>query len=811
MVTMSDFHTLPCTSTGISQPPRGFRALAVSLLVWPLLILHQRPGWAEDVAGPGREPSMNLKVEYNPVRNNIAILCDLLDDPNRDAAKSLIVELYDPEMDEVLVEERITRRENDRFEGLVRVPPLKHRNYLLKARLTNRDTPGKKEDASQPPEQILAAQEKTIERLNEAKRFSWWNNPLGNWDAPVPPHTEMRYQDTVILTTTGRVEFGGNGLIRQIHRGGEDLLAAPMRIAASVAGKYLSWTLRDKPGFLKRTPVEAKLHGEMTSQHLEVSALTHVEYDGMARIELFIRPKGKPKVHRLALEIPFRPEHAPLLWTMANDCRSSWKAVLFEPREGLLWDSRSCAAGQSRAAGSFMPQYVVGDSFRGLCWFADNDQGWVPDDDVPATEVERRGKELILRYNFIGKPFEFASPRKIVFGLLGLPARPFVPEWRLVRRHLEESFGPYSSDKEMWCYSPPFPKDWDQARERIEKHYDGIQNFFIPWHDSHSWPTIPGNDEKVFSYLQQECGDGMWTRTLIDYKCHLWNEYVRRMPLKFAGTYFDTPGPFSSSNLSNETAYRIPEGQPAAGKIQPGFSLFGQREYTKRVRAIFAGHGRKQPWLVMHATHGLVVPCSGFLDSYLDGVDYTTPASRDFMHAWQLPHMRVLDVPHLYGLPIGWAGQHNPWEGCPGGNADRCMGGHCMLHDIWGVRGIGSSGGDLKEILGPEETRFLPYWNNRGYLSLEGGPDVSEVRASLWHLPSKRKVLMVIANYRREKVRVKAQLHAANLGLTLKNQPLPLRVTDFESGRPPWMEMDKIIIDLPPLGFHVFLFQPATE
>jgi len=778
-----------------------------------------------------------LSVTYNPVRDNLRLWCDVMDDPSRERVASVKVELFGRGKagGEPLLTATATDRQLELYEAVIDVPRLKIGEYPVRATLI--DDAGK----------ALATKDLVIEKLDERKEFKWWQCGAGKSGRPIPPHRDMQYRGNTVTTTMGEYTFGGSGMPSQIRMTGEDLLAAPVRLTAGVAGKPVSFGFPAAPKIVRQSAGEAGFSGELTSQPLAVRVASRMEYDGCTEITLDVQPQDEPTVDYLRLEMPLRPERAQFLWSMAQDCRASWLAEDLRTGEGVVWDS-SNREGFQMTVGTFIPQYVVSDSLRGLCWFADNDRGWVPTDEVPAAEVVRVGGETILRMNLIGRPFRITRPRRIVFYLLGLPGRPLPEGWRIYHRGAS-NFGDYVGDPVL-NYSAPMPKDFAKAQDFIANgtlyNKDGTPSGrrsakchpnvdFAPWHDTHNWFRTPEINPKTFDYFKLECGDGAFTLTMIDYKCYLWSEYVRRTDID--GVYFDTPEQMGFSfNLSNGVAYRIPDDQPGAGQIQPGYSISGFREYVKRVRAIFTAGGRDRPWIEMHATHGPVAPCTPFLDVRTDGEHHRTPSSGHFMRAWSRAHLRAIDVPPMFGIVTRWLGGY-PWDNrILGVDPLRTKIGALLLHDVftgWGDferttrlyrpeyesnrgPGFGFKQHRVTERLiahglNRAEVVYYPYWDNKPWVKVvdRRGKPIDGIIASLWHVPSQQKAVVVAASYNERTVKgAHLEVDLKRLGLTPTGRGEQLLVLDAETGEATTSgpAPDHTVLDLPPLDFALVLF-----
>lgn len=742
----------------------------------------QREYTAREVA-----PGYAMEIAYNPVRNTLMPSCDILDHPDPAKVKGLRVELP-PFLDTV-----VTRMSHYVISALLPLPELKPGTYP--ARLTLLGTDGK----------AIESKELAVEKLDEAATFPWWNSRAGISDQPIPPHEPMRVEGNTVITTTSRVAFDGRAMPTQVQMAGKELLAAPIRLTASAGGKPVAFVADAAPKFRRTAPTEVELSGALRSAALTARVGNRMEYDGAQWITLDLEPAaGEVKLDYLRLEVPFKPERGQFLYTMAMAGRESWVAEDLTQGEGKVWDSARCR-GLGMTVGTFMPQYVISDSLRGLCWYADSDRGWVPTDDVPATEALRQGGETILRFNLIGKLFALDGPRRIQFGLLGLPARPFPPGARLVERRTSQ-FGHYVGDKVV-NYSAPMPRDFAKARDFMEKGtlYDAKTHEplpkvvakdwlmeFAPWHDSHTpWKT-PDLHPRTYDYLAREFDGYGFVPKLINLRAWQWERYVRAAPID--GIYYDTPeGMGFSRSVQNGVAYLIPDGQPRAGEVQGGYNISGFREQIKRIATIFHQNGVDNPWVEMHSTHGPVVPATGFLNVLLDGEDFRRPSFKNFMHAWPVRHLRAIDSPALYGMTIRWLGGY-PWDN-EARNVDplRCQMAALFVHDIW-TPGFGSW--SQKAIAGKgvlinkcdreppygfrnpdtaaklialgmnlRECRFLPYWDNAEALRLtrQDGKPATEVRASGWLVPSQKRLIVAVANWNERTVACKLKVALAVL------------------------------------------------
>jgi hypothetical protein len=121
---------------------------------------------------------------------------------------------------------------------------------------------------------------------------------------------------------------------------------------------------------------------------LAVSSEVTVEFDGMLKVAMTITPTQPTAVKGLKIVLPYHEALADYIHACTAEIRSGyWYG--FTPRgTGRVWDCRMLGD-KTMKVGSFIPYLWLGSTKGGLCWFADSDEGWIPNDDTPAIEVQR--------------------------------------------------------------------------------------------------------------------------------------------------------------------------------------------------------------------------------------------------------------------------------------------------------------------------------------------------------------------------------------------------------------------------------------
>ena len=441
-------------------------------------------------------------------------------------------------------------------------------------------------------------------------QFEWQNNGLGLSDKVIPPWTPMQWQHGVLSMWNKHYRLNGLGLADAIENSGATQLSGPMRLLLSMGGRTTE-VQPSAPVVRKLTEARAELVGTGASGELECRVETRAEFDGFVLNRMTIIPKKPLPVDRLWLEVTMPKSEADCFLTTSGGGNSTYS---FTPRK---WDSRESASGSR--SGSFVPYVFLTDSERGFAWFADNDQGYLVDPARPMLEVATEGDRVVLRVNFINQPGLFTQPTTVEYGWMVTPEKPQPSGWRAIQ--VANYTKPYPKaratmyadfDRRVnWdYYSAPYPLDMDKSRAEIQQwiherpgitycvgHTGDALGFFQDYKGrdfspfSADWSVVPGSQ-----------GSGEVTRCngANEYELWNWDRWMRLGGLQ--GIYFDINYLGEEWNYLSGTAYRLPD-----GKIQPGYSYLGQREYLKRLRYLFYQHGERQPNIWLHTTNCYMV------------------------------------------------------------------------------------------------------------------------------------------------------------------------------------------------------------
>jgi hypothetical protein len=687
-----------------------------------------------------------LNVEYNPIRSTLWLAADTLDARLPEGVKAAGMTYRVRQGDKVVQEGRSSQLVYFKYQDFVQMPKLAPGTYEVDVSLTDAD--GK----------ALLTRSQTIEKKDEAKEFaSWWGNRIGDTAKVLKPFEPLRRvkaanNKTVDIACVRRVyELDGLGLPAQVRANGGNVLTAPARLKLKVAGREYSVPLEKA---LKLTSQKAwKIAFESAPSEIagvRFSSKGTMEQDGLVTLDLTFAPSKAPVIlDALWLEWPLDDSLQNHIVVEGVGGNYSARFIGAVPRgEGVVWDTLSNIgkAGSGMTVGNFYQNIWLGTEQRGLFWWADSDQGWVPSDKAAAHDVVRTGKTLTLRNHFISGRFALEAPRTIHFSYNATPFKKLTPGWRLNQRSACNGFTEKPKYKWNWdtgkayfsILSPPFPdrKRWPEyyayLKEVAQKRtLEG--GLYAP--ASRLKPYLT-NQIALRGYMEKTLEPGLYkyfgpewqtpdigeplNPTYRDYMVWLMNKQVAEggarhfyFDISFAGRV--------SKSISSGFGYLLPD-----GRIQPSGADGPLREWYKRSAAMMQENGLYPAGISGHATNAIPLAALPFADAILD----SEFPMKDPIAVFPSDRMIALSCPHNFGSNINHLGYMNPdWAAFH----DAGMGGdHGSVFDRPGWRHWGIGRGDVQ---------FIPYWRNRGVVKkLDSG-----LISSLWKRP--RSVIIGVMNY----------------------------------------------------------------
>ena len=519
----------------------------------------------------------------------------------------------------------------------------------------------------------------------------------------LPPYTPIEVEGDRIRTSLREHTLDRTGLFRSVVAAGAELLAAPVTLEVVAGGKPLAFSagpglaaIRNDGQAADWSATTASPEGH--SLHVE----GHMEYDGVARFDVTLTPhrrrgvsaprassragdgpptEGKLDADRMELRILCRPETMRLLHSIASgfinrflavdkDKEGRWQAQPInwntyapkEPkrREGVVFDSNDLHHLGEVARYKFVPFLHAGNDYRGLAWFADNDQGWVHDAGVPTMEVVATDSEKLLRLNVVARPMTLTEPLSFRFYLLANPFKPMPKDWRTW------VVGDYRKDTEFAKKAPyRFWWHWNEYAKSFVPYPGGVQGKTYQ-----DWVGKFKNDDLVhapFINFGVPADSGLYgppffdemavlpyswklhnSRPHQDYVAYWLDKCAKEIGIK--GVYVDEPycEPYSYNVLASDAPYIRADGTRAVG-----YRWLEARDYFRRIKQTFTDLGLPYS-LWVHTTNYKASPALTFVDISMDGEHpmIWVPSFQDCHIFYNAERSRG----YISGIPFGWVG-----------------------------------------------------------------------------------------------------------------------------------------------------------
>jgi len=709
---------------------------------------------------------VDLQTTFNPERDYIRVFGDFINFDDRASIREVTIAVTGDEGKEVA---RTTAAiDADAYaKAVLQLPKLAPGKYQVK--VACRDQSGA----------VLKEKETAFTKEDSAAKYDWWQTTRGSIEKVIAPWTPVTRKANTFGVWGREMEVGPAGLPTRITTQGKEILAGPGTLVATLAdGKEITATgAETKPLFdqdHRKTVVVASQCGD-----LAVSSEVTVEFDGMLKVAMTLTPKQPTEVKGLKIMLPYREPMADYIHACTAEIRSGYWYGFTPQGSGRVWDCRMLGD-KTMKVGSFIPYLWLGSTKGGLCWFADSDEGWIPNDDTPAIEVQRNAAGRVdLVFNLISGEATLDAPRTITFALQASPVKQMHAGWREDKWWCGDTFKNYAHDQNLIFASTPFvvPKHLEQSKGLVEaQHKAGlpaVPYFIHTCLPGYLVPELAACQEEWcstrISYGQKAlCYGG----SLNDYMVHRWSEFAEQAGVD--GYYSDNIAPLECDNLEHGCGYKLPD-----GRVQPTFPMFGTRDYFLRSRAAFLEQRGDACKLVLHMTNNMIIPWIGAADVAYDGEHHVIypEMKKDFMDFWSLERLRV-DFPGQWGVAVNFMHEYQgDWREDPVVEqaAYRAYFAAVMLHDALPT---GNHNGHARELIemrrqfgiGADDVEFLAYWDDTG-LATKAEP----IKLAGWKRPDR--LLLLVANFGEREDAV-VSLDPAKLGW----QGATLAVTDIERG-----------------------------
>ncbi|MBI3921252.1 MAG: hypothetical protein HY318_07535 [Armatimonadetes bacterium] len=296
---------------------------------------------------------------------------------------------------------------------------------------------------------IGSSVEKLKDTFEKNPAPEWLGNKVGFSDKAPAPWTPLKVSGNKVSCWGRTQTLGAAGLPTQVVVLGKDLLASPVRVIVSLAGR--SQTLPPTtPRVTQAKETRVSCKSSTTLRGLRVDSDTWIEFDGFSWNTLKVSAAKPVTVDSLSIEVPLKPEYATLWWPAeyvpsgpgGETPKSPYDS---DPINGMR----------------------IGDEEHGLQFSFESTKNWVVDAGKGQQLIPGE-KEYVVRFNLIAKPTKIEKPMEFSFGLQALPARPRSPYFRSIDADANWS-GSQAGKREyldktgkLFFVSPVYTEGWDR-------------------------------------------------------------------------------------------------------------------------------------------------------------------------------------------------------------------------------------------------------------------------------------------------------------------------------------------------------------
>jgi hypothetical protein len=636
--------------------------------------------------------------------------------------------------------------------------------------------------------------------------YEWLGHDVGVTDEVIPPWTPLAWDGRTLRMWNKAYVLNGLGLSESIVNDGRPQLSGPMRLEAVVDGERVAVEAAP-PRLVRLTDAAADFESVSRLGELDLRVRTRVEFDGFVYNRMTLEPRQPVTLDRLSLVVEMPAAEGECYCTTAG----GWTATAgFTPDE---WDASLSSSGSRH--GSFVPYIFLTDSERGFCWFADNDEHWVIDPDVPEQDLRLVDGTRRLRVHFIGRTATLEAPRTVEYGWIVTPRKPQPKRWRAYQIHFRLPYpkaeGVFYRDCDRvinWhYYAAPFPHDMETSRREILQLTSRSRVVPAAGQAGESlgvWRDYKGRPIKVLAadwgIKPGARGSGITVRHpekdgANDFQVWHWDKWMREARLQ--ALYFDLNYLSEEWNFLGGSAYLLPD-----GRVQPGYSYLGLRKLHKRLRTIFHQNGIEAPNIWLHTTLGHPV-YAWMPDVTMEGENvHPTGPQYDYQDAAHAGRLRAIVMgrnlgsvptlmaqatrdrdsehyPFLARQLIGWLQAHD------------CLPNHV---DFWPVLAS-------ELAVWREDIEFIPYWREDPRVRTETAGVVTSAHARPGH------VALWINNTERREVDAEVVVDAR----ALKLRDGDLRVFDTETGEVVPYRNGRLHVSIGSRGWRGVRLQAVTE
>jgi hypothetical protein len=597
-------------------------------------------------------------------------------------------------------------------------------------------------------------------------KTDWMGNRIGMEDKVLPPWTPLvvgRGENPTVECWGRQYAFERSPLPSQIISAGKPMLARPMQVVVTVAGKRLEWS-GGRARVESATPTKAQLTGmaraDVAGGVAELQTSVRAEYDGLLVVGVGLSLPAGVKPDAVALEIPLRGD-----------------VVYYRHRWSPNWAgyTGNLTAGQGVVdSDGFIPYAWLGDNDRGLFWFCESGEHWPNFEGKNAFETARTGGEVTMRLNLVAAGQDIPEGWRYEFGLQATPVKPIPRDWRKWRllpapRANVGIFWPTPNPDSQTYFGYPEASDPAVFEKRVGEHHEkGIK--VVPY----SCLTFLSGASGEFQWFGQKWSMGGGDATssdvaaygavfemvsptspgLADFLVAKNKEFMDRYGLD--GYYHDNTHPYACARPEANC------GWTRGGRAYPTHPILAYRELYRRIYAMVKSHDRPT-FMMAHMSGKVTIPILAYEDSYLDGENFRLQVKDHYPDVLPLDTFRAEFMGRQWGIMPYFLPEFSPPYDTQV-EPTRGLAGMLMVHDvapwaIWCNGKVFEEALDALDAFGYVDASFVPYFDPKPPATT----DMRDVLASAYTQPGR--ALVIVANLSREDRSGTVRLDFARMGL----------------------------------------------
>jgi len=248
----------------------------------------------------------------------------------------------------------------------------------------------------------------------KAELPAWVGNQLGISEDVPPPWTPLEANGDRIAMWGRTYQYDGALFPVQIVNQGSPILARPMVLSCETGtGKGISSEGPATVQWDEKRETRVASTRRQALADLAVCSQSYVEFDGMAWVELEVRPAGADpvKLEELSLRIPLKPEMAQLINAYDYSLRKTGRL----PEKGF--------------ESSMGPRWV-GCHDGGIQVFAESSDSWLVEDKRRELRILPEGDTVVLSLHLVDRSVLVKEPLRFAFGFMVTPVKRTVPAMR---------------------------------------------------------------------------------------------------------------------------------------------------------------------------------------------------------------------------------------------------------------------------------------------------------------------------------------------------------------------------------------------